>query len=86
MTVYARPDLHAQAGVVSFTTQSLPPEELGMALAERGVAVRAGLHCAPFAHRSAGTLESGTVRLSFSDFNTKEEVERFLDIMEGLVP
>ena len=86
VTVYARPDLHAQAGVVSFTTQSLPPEELGMALAERGVAVRAGLHCAPFAHRSAGTLESGTVRLSFSDFNTKEEVERFLDIMEGLVP
>lgn len=86
VTVYARPDLHAQAGVVSFTVQNLPAEELGTALAERGVAVRAGLHCAPFAHRSAGTLESGTVRLSFSDFNTKEEVERFLNMMEELIP
>ena len=29
------------------------------------MAVRAGLHCAPFAHESAGTLETGTVRVSF---------------------
>jgi selenocysteine lyase/cysteine desulfurase len=30
-----------------------------------GIAVRAGLHCAPLAHESAGTLETGTVRISF---------------------
>lgn len=53
-----------QAGTVSF----LPPgdgEVLAQALAEQGIAVRAGLHCAPLAHRSAGTLETGTVRVSF---------------------
>lgn len=53
---------HAGA-VVSF----VPPmdcEELAMKLAGRGVAVRAGLHCAPLAHESAGTLETGTVRVS----------------------
>ena len=41
-------------------------EALGAALADRGIAVRAGLHCAPLAHRTAGTLDTGTVRLSFS--------------------
>ena len=46
-----------------------------MALAERGVAVRAGLHCAPYAHESAGTEVRGTVRASFSDFNTPGEVK-----------
>ena len=34
-------------------------------LGSRGIAVRAGLHCAPLAHESAGTLEKGTVRISF---------------------
>ena len=50
----------------------------------RGVAVRAGLHCAPLAHRTAGTLESGTVRLSFSALNTPAEVCRFLTILRKL--
>ena len=40
-------------------------EELASALASRGIAVRAGLHCAPLAHESAGTLQRGTVRVSF---------------------
>jgi selenocysteine lyase/cysteine desulfurase len=53
-----------QAATVSF----VPPmdcEELAAKLGKKGVAVRAGLHCAPLAHESAGTLETGTVRVSF---------------------
>jgi len=53
-----------QAGTVSF----VPPgdcEELAQRLASLGIGVRAGLHCAPLAHESAGTLETGTVRVSF---------------------
>lgn len=53
-----------QAGTVSF----VPPmdcEELADALGRKGIAVRAGLHCAPLAHESAGTLETGTLRVSF---------------------
>ena len=50
-------------------------EEIGEALAERGIAVRAGLHCAPLAHRTAGTLDTGTVRVSFSAFSTLREVD-----------
>lgn len=79
--VYARPDLADQAGVVSFTAETMEAETLAAALAERGVAVRAGLHCAPLAHRTGGTLDTGTVRASFSHWNTPEEVARFLRIM-----
>ena len=50
-------------------------------MAEAGFALRGGFHCAPFAHQSAGTLRSGTVRFSVSAFNTADEVARFLDLL-----
>ncbi len=77
--VYAEPDLFAQTGVLSFTREGMDVEEIGGQLAKRGIAVRAGLHCAPAAHKSAGTLSSGTVRVSFSDWNTPEEIQQFLN-------
>lgn len=84
VTVYANGDLRHQAGVVSFTSRAMGAEELAAALGENGIAVRAGLHCAPLAHETAGTAETGTVRLSFSDSNTPGEVAEFLDIMEKI--
>ena len=78
LRVYALPDLAAQTGVLSVVPEHLDAEALGNALAERGIAVRAGLHCAPLAHRTAGTLDTGTVRISFSHWNTREEVHRLL--------
>ena len=53
-----------QGGTVSFLAKG-DCEETAEELARRGIAVRAGLHCAPLAHTSAGTLDSGTVRVSF---------------------
>ncbi len=53
-----------QAGVVSFLPRG-DCEEFAQILGRRGVALRAGLHCAPLAHESAGTLDTGTVRVSF---------------------
>ena len=53
-----------QAGTVSFVP-GCDCEEAAEHLARKGIAVRAGLHCAPVAHESAGTLETGTVRISF---------------------
>ena len=53
-----------QAGTISFVPQE-DCEQAAELLARRGIAVRAGLHCAPLAHESAGTLETGTVRVSF---------------------
>ena len=70
-----------QTGVLSVRSARRNCETLAEALAEHGVAVRAGLHCAPLAHRSAGTLETGTVRLSLSPFTTQREVERAGEIV-----
>ena len=52
-----------QAGTVSFVTDDC--EATAQKLSDAGIAVRAGLHCAPLAHESAGTLKTGTVRVSF---------------------
>ena len=85
VTVYAREDLSAQTGVLSFTAAGWDTERLASALAERGIAVRAGLHCAPLAHQTAGTLAGGTVRLSFSAFNTEGETASFLRALRGIL-
>ncbi|MCD5410570.1 MAG: aminotransferase class V-fold PLP-dependent enzyme [Clostridiales bacterium] len=42
------------------------------------IATRAGLHCAPLAHKTIGTFKQGTVRFSFGVFNTHEEVEKVI--------
>lgn len=72
-----------QAATVSFL-----PEEDCEVFAEKlghwGVAVRAGLHCAPLAHQSAGTLDSGTLRVSFGHDTTAAETGRFLRILQRL--
>ena len=71
-----------QTGVLSFRHRDIPAETLGEALSHLGIALRTGLHCAPLAHESAGTLETGTLRASFSLFNREEEVEAFLAAVE----
>ena len=61
--------------MLSFRLEGMDCEEVGARLGEQGIAVRAGLHCAPTAHRTAGTLDTGTVRASFSAFNTAADAE-----------
>lgn len=46
-----------------------------------GMALRAGLHCAPLAHKSAGTLDTGTVRVSFGWNSRMEDAQRLLEAM-----
>ena len=83
--VLAMPGLREQAGVLSFVPLKKDVEEVGTRLAEQGIAVRTGLHCASFAHKSAGTLDTGTVRVSFSDFNTRSDVYRLLAVLHDLL-
>lgn len=65
----------AQGGVVSFLREDEDAELTARRLAAKGFCLRAGLHCAPLAHESAGTLTAGTVRASFSVFNTMQQVK-----------
>jgi selenocysteine lyase/cysteine desulfurase len=54
--------------------------ELASQMGERGICVRFSLHCAPLAHKTAGTLDTGTVRFSFSSMNTISEILKASDI------
>ena len=83
MGIQAFSGLH-QAGTVSF----VPPcdcEELARKLSDRGICVRAGLHCAPLAHESAGTLQTGTVRVSFGHTAETRQAEGFLRALKSLI-
>lgn len=73
-----------QSGVLSFRTDWADPAALCEGLARKDFCLRAGLHCAPLAHESAGTLPEGTLRLGFSAFNTPQQVEKFLQTVENL--
>lgn len=69
-----RGDRHTQAGVLSFRNSRCDPETLCAALGRAGIAARCGMHCSPLAHRTAGTLDTGTVRFSFSPFISRKQV------------
>ncbi len=73
--VYEGPN---QCAVLSFRLPGLDVEEAAAGYAARGVALRAGLHCAPLAHRTGGTLPEGTIRMSLSVFSRAEEIQGFL--------
>ena len=50
----------------------------------QGIAVRAGLHCAPLAHESAGTLTTGTVRVSFGQDASATQIRAVLQAVSKL--
>lgn len=72
---YGGPEV--QTGVLSFRPAGEDCEALASKLSDGGFAVRAGLHCAPTAHASAGTLETGTIRVSLSVLNSAAETDAF---------
>jgi selenocysteine lyase/cysteine desulfurase len=52
---------------------------------EWDIALRAGLHCAPLAHETAGTLETGTIRVSVGPMSKKSELKRLAGAVETLM-
>ena len=75
--MYGHRDPSRRVGTLSFRSAALPAAELGGILDEAfDIAVRPGLHCAPYVHRSLGTFPDGTVRVSPGPFNTEEDVDR----------
>lgn len=71
-----------QTGTVSFLPSG-DCEEFADKLGHKGIAVRAGLHCAPLAHESAGTLATGTVRVSFGHDASVGQTDAFLQVLKS---
>lgn len=73
--VFGPKSANERVGIVSFTLEGLDCGEVATRLWEQfGIVVRWGLHCAPMAHRTIGTFETGTVRASVNLFNTEKDV------------
>jgi cysteine desulfurase / selenocysteine lyase len=66
-----------RVGLIGINLPGFPPAELAAVLDERfDIAVRAGLHCAPYAHKHLGTFPEGIVRISVSILTTADEVQQ----------
>jgi selenocysteine lyase/cysteine desulfurase len=74
--VFGHRDASRRVGTLSFRSEALSAAEIGGILDQAfDVAVRPGLHCAPYIHRSLGTFPDGTIRVSTGPFNTEEDID-----------
>jgi cysteine desulfurase / selenocysteine lyase len=71
-----------RGGIIAFTLGNLHAHDLATALDEHGIAVRAGHHCAQPLHRKLGV--PATARASFYLYTTKEDVERFIEVLKKI--
>ncbi len=72
-----------QTGVLSFTIEGEDVGELATWLdRDRGIALRAGLHCAPAAHRRLGTFPAGTLRVGVGPWNTEDDIDALVTALE----
>ncbi len=70
---------------LSFNISGLDSALTAQRLSDMGIAVRAGLHCAPMAHRRLGTVDSGTVRICCSVFNNRQQADKLLSCVKDAV-
>jgi cysteine desulfurase family protein len=84
--VYAHNQWERRVATLSFSSTSLPAAELGGVLDQAfEIAVRPGLHCAPYIHRALGTFPEGTVRVSPGAFSTDEDIDRLVGALVEIV-
>jgi cysteine desulfurase / selenocysteine lyase len=84
--VFGHRDMNRRVGTISFRSESLPAMELGGILDQAfDIAIRPGLHCAPYIHRSLGTFPDGTVRVSPGPFNTEADIDRLAGALREIL-
>jgi cysteine desulfurase/selenocysteine lyase len=74
--VFGHRDMSRRVGTVSLRSELLPAAEIGGILDQAfEIAIRPGLHCAPYIHRAIGTFPDGAVRISPGPFNTAADID-----------
>lgn len=79
-------EINRYIGIVSCVMEGLPSDTAASVFAEKNVAIRSGLQCAPLAHKTLGTSPSGTIRFSCSAFTSDgdfRELVKTLDWIKG---
>ncbi|NLL80957.1 MAG: aminotransferase class V-fold PLP-dependent enzyme [Tissierellia bacterium] len=83
--MYGPLNIKEQAAVVALNIKDADSSEVSYILdQEYDIAVRPGLHCAPLAHETIGTLDQGAVRFSFGAFNTHEEIDYCIKALKDI--
>lgn len=71
-------------GIVSCIIDGISSDTAGQLFAERKIAVRTGLHCAPLAHKFIGTFPAGTIRFSTGFFTSDEDFDSLRQVLNDL--
>ncbi len=71
--------------ILSFNIEGADSETTAQRLNRYGIAVRAGLHCCPAAHRMMGSEETGTVRVSPSVFTRASDIDRLVSVLKQIM-
>jgi cysteine desulfurase family protein len=75
--VFGHRDMTRRVGTLSLRSETLPALEIGGILDQAfEIAIRPGLHCAPYIHRALGTFPDGTVRVSPGPFSTEDDIDQ----------
>ncbi|MGL4607755.1 MAG: aminotransferase class V-fold PLP-dependent enzyme [Eubacteriaceae bacterium] len=84
--VYGPRDTSKSVGVIPFNIKNALPEEVAFFLDQNfQVMIRAGLHCAPSAHRLMGTLEQGCCRIGIGYFNDTEDIDILIQGLQAYI-
>lgn len=73
-----------EGSVILFEIEEKGSETVAQALAEMGICVRGGYHCAALAHKAMGSEERGAVRASFGIFNKESDVDALCEAVERI--
>jgi cysteine desulfurase family protein len=84
--VFGHRDLSRRVGTLSLRSEALQATEIGGILDQAfAIAIRPGLHCAPYVHRALGTFPDGTVRVSPGPFNTEADIDQLAEALAEIV-
>jgi cysteine desulfurase/selenocysteine lyase len=85
ITIYGHRDWSRHVGTLSFNIEGMAAVDVGAILdTSFDIAIRPGMHCAPYIHRSLGTCPEGMVRVSTGPFNTPEEIDRLTEALRQI--
>jgi cysteine desulfurase family protein len=85
IVIYGPKDSKKRAAVISINIGNMDSGEITFLLdSEHDIATRSGIHCAPLAHKTLGTLEQGAVRFSLGYFNTKQDIDTAIEVLKQI--
>ena len=82
--IYGDPEAELHAPIIALNIGDYSAQVADELMETYGIATRAGAHCAPLMHQALGTQKQGAVRFSFSQFNTRKELDAGIQALREL--